>query len=49
MHISEPCAIADGNPDNDIGTAEARRDMAPASVPPSDDDDPATLKSRPHR
>ncbi|WP_197326358.1 hypothetical protein [Ralstonia solanacearum] len=49
MHISEPCAIADGNPDNNIGTAEARRDMVPASVPPSDDDDPATLKSRPHR
>ncbi len=44
MHISEPRAIADGNPDNDIGTA-----MVPVSVPPSDDDDPATLKNSPHR
>ncbi|AEG69838.1 hypothetical protein [Ralstonia solanacearum] len=49
MHISEPRAIADGNPDNDIGTAEARRDRVPVSVPPSDDDDPATLENRPHR
>ncbi|MFC0128942.1 hypothetical protein [Ralstonia solanacearum] len=44
-----PRAIADGNPDNDIGTAEALRDRVPVRLPPSDDDDPATLKSRPHR